>query len=199
MLSHFHKELLKGKSGESCNTKGSKLSKCFNVNYTDWIWNENKAKWSILCYLTFWSNFLFKEVWFAGFWCNFLVCVCFLAVYLFILPCWWLDTMGVCFSVMIRLLSNHCWRSRLTTETPTLFLKSSENCQRVLCEFPSKNSAVIIRIHLQWRDCGYWEKFVYLLGEDRPQTGPALVRYYKEIEAFNLLKMLKLTNRKYWK
>lgn len=164
---------------------------------------KKEAKWPIWHYLTFWSNFLFKYffVLFGGFFCVcfcwfcccFFVFWCFIAVYLLILPCWWLDIRyGKEYvpELWLRLWSNHCWRTRLTTETPTLFLKSSEKCQKVLCEFPSKNSAVIIRIHLQWAGCSYWEKFVCLLGgrqvPDRAQTGLVLVCYYKEIKAFNL-------------
>lgn len=147
-------------------------------------------------YYTTWLSeaiFLFKEffVLFGGAVCvfvDFCCCCCycfwcFIAVYLLILPCWWLD-IRYGRELWFRLWSNHCWRSRLTTETPTLFLKSSENCQGVLCEFPSKNSAVIIRIHLQWAGCSYWEKFVCLLwgrqapnrAQDRPCVGMLLQR-----------------------
>lgn len=148
-------------------------------------WKKKKKKKQKGQYYTTWlseaifysKNFLFCLGGLCVFLLIFCCCCycfwCFIAVYLLILPCWWLD-IRYGRELWFRLWSNHCWRSRLTTETPTLFLKSSENCQGVLCEFPSKNSAVIIRIRLQWAGCSYWEKFVW--AQDRPCVGMLLQR-----------------------
>lgn len=75
MLSHFHEELHKGRGRESCDTRGSKLSKCFNGKYTAWNLNWKKKKKQNGQYYTAWLSeaivysklflvlFLFRFIW----------------------------------------------------------------------------------------------------------------------------------------
>lgn len=177
MLSHFHEELREGRGGESCDTANY-------VNASMQIYNlevvlKKEPEWSIVKYLTFWSNSSFRSVNFCGKdWLHFI------AVYWFAYSAMlmtWYKIWKYVLELRLGFDPTTAGRSRLTTETPTLFLKSSENGQMVVPEFPTNNSAVIVRIHLQWTGCVYWEKFVYLPEKERPWYVST-----KQIKAFNL-------------
>lgn len=82
VLSHFHKELHKGRGGQSCDTKGSKLSRCFNGNYTSWIWIfKKRSKMVSITLLDFLKHFFIQSV---GFFVLFLFGFFFCALLLYI-------------------------------------------------------------------------------------------------------------------